>query len=158
MIRSRRHCPQRSPSTICQPPSPSSRTIWNMNAFTFPGRNPRATSQPTARRTTSKRLYRTHPYPTSRTVGISSATRFGPTEGGQDFDQLRVSDAPPPLASKRTAYAPPTDVKLASAIDTLETAIDFVLALEHPCMAHIPYPAESGGADPANHMMLVCCS
>lgn len=33
-------------------------------------------------------------------------------------------------------------------------AIDFVLALEHPCMQHLPYHPDPNSADPANHMML----
>ena len=95
------------------------------------------------------------------------------TEGHQDFNQLSVSDVSAPLPAaaaaavattvaenKRHAYASPTlrggDKTASSSIDTLEVAIEFVLALEHPCMAHIPYPADSAGPDPANHMMLVC--
>lgn len=37
--------------------------------------------------------------------------------------------------------------------DSIETAIDFVLALEHPCMPHLPYQ-DPPSADPANHMMM----
>jgi len=46
-------------------------------------------------------------------------------------------------------------VKTSAIIDTIETAIDFVLSLEHPCMTHIPYPGDEASADPANHMMMV---
>lgn len=48
----------------------------------------------------------------------------------------------------------PLDRKEARAwVDDVEVAIDFVLALEHPCMSHIPY-GNPDSNDPANHMML----
>ena len=37
--------------------------------------------------------------------------------------------------------------------DTIETAIEFVLALEHPCMSHIPY-RDPDTIDPDGHMMM----
>ncbi|KAI4161690.1 MAG: hypothetical protein LQ342_004698 [Letrouitia transgressa] len=40
-------------------------------------------------------------------------------------------------------------------LDTAEVAVDFVLALEHPCMAHIPHPADAPTNDPSNHMLLI---
>ena len=51
-------------------------------------------------------------------------------------------------------YVEPADVKASALVDNIETAIDFVLALEHPCMPHIPYPADPPTADPANHLMM----
>ena len=45
-------------------------------------------------------------------------------------------------------------IKASALHDTMEIAIDFVLALEHPCMAHLPYPANPPTDDPANHLMM----
>lgn len=39
-------------------------------------------------------------------------------------------------------------------IDTPEVAIEFVLALEHPCMSHLPHPTTKSSDDPSNHMLL----
>ena len=97
-------------------------------------------------------------YLTSQTVGPLHSARRGFTESQKDFsfNDLSVSEEPP--ASPRLAVASPKPAKLPDAVDSLETAIDFVLALEHPCMAHIPFPADPGGDEPATHMMLVCAS
>lgn len=38
-------------------------------------------------------------------------------------------------------------------LDTPDIAIDFVLALEHPCMPHIPHPSGKSH-DPSNHILL----
>ncbi|KAL9628167.1 MAG: hypothetical protein Q9164_007372 [Protoblastenia rupestris] len=70
------------------------------------------------------------------------------------LDTISVVGGQRPAAEKHS-HAPPPDVNPFPAVDTIETAIDFVLALEHPCMAHIPYPPDSLGIDPANHMMMV---
>ena len=49
-----------------------------------------------------------------------------------------------------------SDIKApAYTVETLETAVDFVLALEAPCMRHIPYPADLSGDDPDNHIMMM---
>ena len=57
---------------------------------------------------------------------------------------------------KASPYSPVTEVKgPMTTTDTLEIAIDFVLALEAPCMPHIPYPSEQRGSDPANHVMMM---
>ncbi|KAL9124870.1 MAG: hypothetical protein Q9217_005849 [Psora testacea] len=69
------------------------------------------------------------------------------------LDPISVSGHTSPSAERRTCTTA-TDAKASAVLDTIENAIDFVLALEHPCMAHIPYPPESGGAEPANHMMM----
>ena len=53
-----------------------------------------------------------------------------------------------------STYADEADVKSSALVDTIETAIDFVLALEHPCMPHIPSPADPPSSDPANHIMM----
>ena len=57
------------------------------------------------------------------------------------------------LSSSRSKNDPQTGAKATALVDTIETAIDFVLALEHPCMPHIPYQ-DPASADPANHMMM----
>ncbi|KAK0508362.1 hypothetical protein JMJ35_009446 [Cladonia borealis] len=66
---------------------------------------------------------------------------------------LNVSSANEPR-NVSSAYADPADVKSYQPVDTIEIAIDFVLALEHPCMPHIPYPANPPTEDPANHLMM----
>ena len=101
-----------------------------------------------------------NPYPTSPTVGhFISSTRPTLAEGPSalSFNQLSVSEGEsrPPVAQHH-AYAPPTDTKSTSGpANTLEVAIDFVLALEHPCMGHLPSSEVPTGDDPANHMMMV---
>lgn len=57
------------------------------------------------------------------------------------------------LSSSISNSCSPAHVKTINHADTLATAIDFVLALEHPCMSHIPYQ-DPPSADPANHMMM----
>ena len=57
------------------------------------------------------------------------------------------------LSSSSSRHGPPTDAKTFAPTDTIETAIDFVLALEYPCMPHIPYQNPLS-PDPANHMMM----
>lgn len=57
------------------------------------------------------------------------------------------------LSSSSSKHGPPADANATIVVDTIETAIDFVLALEHPCMPHIPYQ-DPPSADPANHMMM----
>ena len=100
--------------------------------------------------------FRNH-YPTAQMVGPSFAPLTGRTERDKDFslDPISVSGGQHPPTGNLT-YTPPLGVGSSSIADTIETAIEFVLALEHPCMAHIPYPADQGGHDPANHIMMVC--
>ncbi|KAL8925912.1 MAG: hypothetical protein Q9208_003225 [Pyrenodesmia sp. 3 TL-2023] len=43
---------------------------------------------------------------------------------------------------------------MASKLDTPEVAVDFVLALEHPCMPHLPHPSDPPSEDPSNHALL----
>ena len=40
-------------------------------------------------------------------------------------------------------------------MDSAEVAIEFVLALEHPCMTHIEHPSTMSSTDPSNHIHLV---
>ncbi|KAI4155942.1 MAG: hypothetical protein LQ341_000109 [Variospora aurantia] len=44
---------------------------------------------------------------------------------------------------------------MASKLDTAEVAIDFVLALEHPCMPHLPHPSDPPTDDPSHHALLL---
>ncbi|KAL8841763.1 MAG: hypothetical protein Q9170_000796 [Blastenia crenularia] len=44
---------------------------------------------------------------------------------------------------------------MASKLDTPEVAVDFVLALEHPCMPHIPHPSDPPSANPSNHTLML---
>ena len=92
-------------------------------------------------------------YLTFQTVGPLTSCRDC-TESPQDFSFNTVTVSEKPSSPFKNVTASPRDI----VSPDLETAIEFVLALEHPCMAHIPYPAEPGGIDPANHMMLVCAS
>ena len=57
------------------------------------------------------------------------------------------------LSSSSSRNRPPAAAKATALVDTIETAIDFVLALEHPCMPHLPYQ-DPISPDPANHMMM----
>ncbi|KAL8807063.1 MAG: hypothetical protein Q9182_000896 [Xanthomendoza sp. 2 TL-2023] len=40
-------------------------------------------------------------------------------------------------------------------LDSVEIAVDFVLALEHPCMAHLRHPADPPSDEPTNHALLM---
>ena len=53
-----------------------------------------------------------------------------------------------------SAYADPVEVRATPLVDTIEVAIDFVLALEHPCMPHLLYSSNLPTEDPANHVMM----
>ncbi|KAL8973410.1 MAG: hypothetical protein Q9197_002356 [Variospora fuerteventurae] len=44
---------------------------------------------------------------------------------------------------------------MASKLDTSEVAIDFILALEHPCMPHLPHPSDPPTNDPSHHALLL---
>ena len=43
----------------------------------------------------------------------------------------------------------------AQPVDEAQIAVDFVLALEHPCMQHIPHPANPPSEDPDGHQLLM---
>lgn len=55
--------------------------------------------------------------------------------------------------SVSSTYAETANAKVSALVDTIEVAVDFVLALEHPCLPHIPY-GDPPSTDPANHMMM----
>ena len=90
------------------------------------------------------------PLQTCPTVGFPLTTiPVSPAEGAQDFSLQSLNVSPPPKAPSH----PTVNMKTSSFVDTIEIAIEFVLALEHPCMNHIPY-RDPPSADPANHMMM----
>ncbi|CAF9924113.1 hypothetical protein IMSHALPRED_006108 [Imshaugia aleurites] len=57
------------------------------------------------------------------------------------------------VSSSSSRPHPATDTRATALVDTIETAIDFILALEHPCIPHLPYQ-DPPSTDPANHMMM----
>lgn len=66
---------------------------------------------------------------------------------GQDF-----SLQPLDFGSSYENLSTQTPVK---PIDSPEVAIEFVLALEHPCMGHIQHPSNTSSTDPSNHIHMV---
>lgn len=46
------------------------------------------------------------------------------------------------------------EAKISEKLDRPEIAIEFVLALEHPCMKHLPHPTAAPSDDPSNHMLM----
>lgn len=42
-----------------------------------------------------------------------------------------------------------------SGVDTPEIAVEFVLALEYPCMKHLPHPSNPISEDPSNHAIML---
>ncbi|KAL8769824.1 MAG: hypothetical protein Q9209_004262 [Squamulea sp. 1 TL-2023] len=58
----------------------------------------------------------------------------------KDFDS--TFETPPPRVASRD-------------LDTAEVAVDFVLALEHICMPHIPHPGDPPSDEPTNHALLM---
>lgn len=95
-----------------------------------------------------------NPSPNTQMVGLFfHQITGGLAEHGKDFSLQPLSVSGSDRAPSHPARAS-SRVKPPFAADTMQTAIDFVLALEHPCMAHLPYQPDPNGADPANHMML----
>lgn len=64
---------------------------------------------------------------------------------GQDFSLQPLHIDSPPTKS----YSPRV---VAKSMDTPEVAIEFVLALEHPCMAHMQHPSNHHASDPSGHV------
>lgn len=50
------------------------------------------------------------------------------------------------------------EAKIPERLDNPEIAIEFVLALEHPCMAHLPHPTAAPSDDPSNHVLMASTS
>ncbi|KAL9586600.1 MAG: hypothetical protein Q9212_000795 [Teloschistes hypoglaucus] len=65
----------------------------------------------------------------------------------QDFSLTSLSFNP--------TYEIPPLLTAQASMDRAEVAIDFVLALEHPCMTHLPHPANPPSEDPSNHALLM---
>lgn len=69
---------------------------------------------------------------------------------GEDLSLQQLSFTSSPYDSQ---FAEP-DPGLFTKADSPEVAIEFVLALEHPCMSHLPHPTASPSDDPSNHILL----
>ncbi|CAL8579393.1 hypothetical protein XPA_005142 [Xanthoria parietina] len=54
-----------------------------------------------------------------------------------------------------STYENPPPQMAPTILDTHEVAVDFVLALEHVCMGHIPHPANPPSEEPTNHALLM---
>ncbi|KAL8749681.1 MAG: hypothetical protein Q9199_007535 [Rusavskia elegans] len=54
-----------------------------------------------------------------------------------------------------STYENPQPQMASKILDTPEVAVDFVLALEHVCMGHIPHPANPPSDEPTNHALLM---
>ncbi|KAL9023789.1 MAG: hypothetical protein Q9196_006971, partial [Gyalolechia fulgens] len=74
------------------------------------------------------------------------------TMGEQNFNGSKPLPAIPKVAP--TTYHDPLPA-MVSNVDTPEVAVDFVLALEHPCMQHLPHPTDPLSEDPSNHSLML---
>ncbi|KAI4233866.1 MAG: hypothetical protein LQ349_004148, partial [Xanthoria aureola] len=54
-----------------------------------------------------------------------------------------------------STYENPPPQMAPTILDTHEVAVDFVLALEHVCMGHIPHPNNPPSEEPTNHALLM---
>ncbi|KAL8950155.1 MAG: hypothetical protein Q9222_003783 [Ikaeria aurantiellina] len=54
-----------------------------------------------------------------------------------------------------STYDNPLPGMASKKLDTAEVAVDFVLALEHICMSHLPHPADPPSEDPSNHALMM---
>ncbi|CAF9933607.1 MAG: hypothetical protein ALECFALPRED_005638 [Alectoria fallacina] len=106
-----------------------------------------------------------HQEPSSQGLDFSTQTYplATPYQGHQQYTNVPQSAPDLPndfslntinLSSSSSRYGIPAEARATALVDTIEIAIDFVLALEHPCMPHIPYQ-DPPSTEPANHMMLV---
>ncbi|KAL8644454.1 MAG: hypothetical protein Q9226_007755 [Calogaya cf. arnoldii] len=121
-------------------------------------------------RTDSSNHQRLHvDWPTqSHNQPASTAAPHAPTGGAPGYlhshDGLNPQGKPLPVLPQDT-FIPSLDFnstnenplpEMASwTLDTHEVAVDFVLALEHVCMGHIPHPANAPSAEPTNHALLM---
>ncbi|KAL8956041.1 MAG: hypothetical protein Q9193_006315, partial [Seirophora villosa] len=74
--------------------------------------------------------------------------------GSKPLPHLPRNTSVTPLDFPNATYENPLS-GMASKLDTTEVAIDFVLALEHPCMPHLPHPSDPPSDDPSNHALLL---
>ncbi|KAL8861059.1 MAG: hypothetical protein Q9178_002572 [Gyalolechia marmorata] len=90
------------------------------------------------------------PAPQWPTVGLAPSASYS-RQGGNP------SAKPLPTLPKDfdSTYDNPLPGMASRTLDTAEVAIDFVLALEHICMPHIPHPADPPSDEPTNHALLM---
>ncbi|KAL8712852.1 MAG: hypothetical protein Q9220_003060 [cf. Caloplaca sp. 1 TL-2023] len=89
----------------------------------------------------------------------------GPGAGPQALTGSRYdsrdwnSAGPKPLPNLpqdfNSTYDNPLPGMASKKLDTAEVAVDFVLALEHICMAHLPHPADQPSENPSNHALMM---
>ncbi|KAL8726626.1 MAG: hypothetical protein Q9166_006585 [cf. Caloplaca sp. 2 TL-2023] len=91
--------------------------------------------------------------PTGDFVSGSSHDRGGWNPGGKPLPTL-PQDTSLSLLDSQSSYENPVP-GMASKLDTAEVAIDFVLALEHICMSHLPHPADPPSDEPTNRALLM---
>ena len=78
-------------------------------------------------------------------------------EGDLGFTLQQQNFEPSPYKTPQNPYVN-ADAKVPEKLDSPEIAIEFVLALEHPCMTHLPHPAAAPSDDPSNHMLMASTS
>ncbi|KAL8679137.1 MAG: hypothetical protein Q9186_004582 [Xanthomendoza sp. 1 TL-2023] len=74
--------------------------------------------------------------------------------GGKPLPTL-PQDTSASLSNLNPAYENRRPDRASRTLDTVEVAVDFVLALEHPCMPHLPHPADPPSNEPTNHALLM---
>lgn len=70
-----------------------------------------------------------------------------------DFTLQQLNLAPYPRQTQQIPYAN-VGPRISEKLDSPEIAIEFVLALEHPCIAHLPHPTATPSDDPSNHILM----
>ncbi|KAL8807045.1 MAG: hypothetical protein Q9200_004819 [Gallowayella weberi] len=74
--------------------------------------------------------------------------------GGKQLPTL-PQDTSASLVNSDSTYEDRPPDPASRTLDSVETAVDFVLALEHPCMPHLRHPADPPSHDPTNHALLM---
>lgn len=85
---------------------------------------------------------------------LPKGTLLLPARIGHPENRLHGQDSPLLLLDCPTTYGNPP-LATTSKLDNPEVAIDFVLALEHPCIRHLPHPSDPPSDDPSNHALMV---
>ncbi|KAL8853336.1 MAG: hypothetical protein Q9221_001812 [Calogaya cf. arnoldii] len=114
-------------------------------------------------RTDSSNHQRLHvDWPTqSQNQSASTTAPHAPTGGAPGYSHnhggLNPQGKPLPVLPQDfdTTYEHPPPEMASWTLDTHEVAVDFVLALEHVCMGHIPHPANAPSTEPTNHALLM---
>ncbi|KAL8670111.1 MAG: hypothetical protein Q9168_005338 [Polycauliona sp. 1 TL-2023] len=88
---------------------------------------------------------------------IPQPTSDNIASGHSDYEgwNLEGKPLPAPPQDFDTTFENPLPEMASWSLDTPEVAIDFVLALEHCCMGHIPHPAAPPSDEPNNHALLM---